>query len=223
MRLLVCCEESQRVCSEFRKKGWESFSCDIQDCLGGHPEWHIKSDVLPLLNGFCAFTTCDGTSHYVSSEWDLIIAHPPCTFLSNAGAVRMFTKPGVVNTERLKNALAARSFFLKILNSNCSHICVENPVPLSIVGLPLKTQIIQPYFFGDPFSKKTYLWLKGLNHLKSTCVLSEHSTFVTKVHSAKIRSKTFPGIAAAMADQWSSFDDYVPGFVFDSSDQLVFD
>ena len=221
--LLVCCEESQRVTIEFRKAGWTAFSCDIQDCSGGFPEWHIKGDCLSLINGCCSFTTCDGINHYISSQWDLIIAHPPCTYMSNAGAVRMFTKPGVVNNERLKKALAARSFFLKILNADCDHICVENPVPLSIVGLPPKTQIIQPYFFGDPYSKKTYLWLKGLNYLKPTCMLSEYSTFVTNVSSAKIRSKTFPGIAAAMAAQWSNFDDYLSGFVFDSSDQLIFD
>lgn len=193
MRVLVACEESQRVCIAFREKGHEAYSCDIQPCSGGHPEWHIQGDVLPLL----------------SENWDLLIAHPPCTFLSNAGAVRMFPN-GELNRERYEKALAAREFFYKFLNADVPRICVENSMPLSFLGLPKPDCIIQPWQFGQPYTKRTFLWLRNLPPLVPTELVygnilpwvSCHQQKKGIATSKKIRSKTFPGIARAMAEQW---------------------
>ena len=127
MNVLVACEESQAVCVEFRKKGHEAYSCDIIDCSGGHPEWHIKQDVVPLLNGNCTFHTCDGGEHVINGRWDMIIAFPPCTYLTNAGAVRMRVK-GQIVPERYKKAMEAKQFFMKILNSDCKKVAVEKKV-----------------------------------------------------------------------------------------------
>lgn len=217
MNVLVACEESQRVCVAFREKGHNAFSCDIIDCSGGHPEWHIKQDVLPLLNGRCEFTTCDGKLHTISGKWDLIIAHPPCTYLSNAAACRLYPKKGQLNNERYQKGLKAKEFFLKILSSDCEKIAVENPVQSKIFNMPKYTQEIQPYQFGHPVSKRTRLWLKNLPFLVPTNIVDCKSTFLPSNTSRKIkssygvcnrgsdsinRSKTFPGIAAAMAEQW---------------------
>lgn len=217
MKVLVACEESQRVCIEFRKRGHEAYSCDIIDCSGGHPEWHIKQDVLPLINGNCDFKTCDGVEHSIDGKWDLIIAHPPCTYMSKAGARFMYPTARNVNEERLKQAFEAKAFFMQFINAQCEKICVENPTPLKIVGLPKETQVIQPYMFGEPYSKRTLLWLKGLPKLEATNILKEYKPYLPSntggfargkcgsrgvVHNAKDASKTFPGIAAAMAEQW---------------------
>lgn len=198
MKVLVACEESQRVCLAFREKGHEAYSCDIQPCSGGHPEWHIRGDALELLK----------------LEWDMIIAHPPCTYLSNAGAVRMFPK-GKLDKERYVKALKAKEFFMKFLEADCPKICVENPMPLSIMNMPKPDCIIQPYEFGEAYSKRTYLWLKGLQPLMPTTVIvSGIRPWVDSTggkgrkgqrgiaRSQKERSKTFPGIAKAMAEQW---------------------
>ena len=219
MNVLIACEESQRVCTEFRKLGHNAFSCDIIPCSGGHPEWHIKQDVLPLLNGNCKFETMDGSGHTVSGKWDMIIAFPPCTYMSNAGACRMFPQKGKIDPERFAKAMEAKAFFMAFYNADCERISIENPVPLKIVGLPEKSQVIQPYQFGHPYTKKTYLWLKGLSNLISTDIVEPVGPWVCgnteiwkkqaakgivygKEKSAKERSKTFPGIAKAMAEQW---------------------
>lgn len=218
MNILIACEESQRVCKAFRDKGHRAFSCDIIEASGGYPEWHIKQDVLPLLNGNCTFKTCDGAEHKVEGKWDLIIAHPPCTYLSVAGAARLYPKKGVLDEERYKKGLEAKEFFMAMLNADCDKICVENPVQLTIFKMPKYTQQIQPYEFGHPYSKKTRLWLKGLPELKPTEVITEgivswvnggsKKADGTKrdnsgvSHSARERSKTFEGIALAMAEQW---------------------
>ena len=201
MRVLVACEESQEVCKAFRAKGHEAYSCDIQECSGGHPEWHIQGDVLPLLK----------------EKWDLIIAHPPCTYMSKAGARFMYLTAGNVNRERLEKALQAKDFFMKFMNADCDKICIENPTPLKIVGLPKESQVIQPYQFGHPYSKRTLLWLKGLPELKPTNILTEYTPYLPSntggfargeggsrgvAHNAKDASKTFRGIAQAMAEQW---------------------
>ena len=217
MNVLVACEESQEVCKAFRAKGHRAFSCDLQECSGGHPEWHIKGDVLPLLNGNCTFTTADTHTHTQEGRWDLIIAHPPCTYLSNAGAVRMRVK-GKIQTERLAKAMEGREFFLRCLNADCDRVAVENPTPMKIVQLPNCSQVIQPYEFGHPYSKRTCLWLRGLPPLMPTDILSYHEPWVNggskDAHGnyrkfqgrggrdQKTRSKTFPGIAKAMAEQW---------------------
>lgn len=218
MNVLVACEESQAVCIEFRKKGHEAYSCDIIDCSGGHPEWHIKQDVVPLLNGNCTFHTCDGGEHVINGRWDMIIAFPPCTYLTNAGAVRMRVK-GQIVPERYKKAMEAKQFFMKILNSDCKKVAVENPTPMKIVGLPPYTQAVQPWQFGHPYTKRTCLWLKGLPPLWSTEIVGEgvvpyvnggskdaHGNYRRfqgrRERDPKTRAKTFPGIAKAMAEQW---------------------
>lgn len=219
MKVLVACEESQSVCKAFRAKGHEAYSCDIQDCSGGHSEWHIKGDVLPLINGNVQFVTCDGKAHKINGKWDLLIAHPPCTYLSNAGACRLYPRKGQLSQERYKKGLQAKAFFMKLYNADCEHICVENPIPSKVFDLPKYTQIIQPYEFGHPYSKKTCLWLKNLPKLKPTQIVTENiiswvsggskdnygnprKQSGTKIRDAKTRSKTFPGIAKAMAEQW---------------------
>ena len=227
MKVLVACEESQAVCKAFREKGHEAFSCDIIECSGGHPEWHIQGDVLRLLNGDCNFYTLDGVKHVISGEWDLIIAHPPCTYLTNGGAVRMFRKEikeyppygkfQMVNVERLKQGMLGRDLFMAIMYARCKKIAIENPIPMSIYMLPPCQQVIQPYEYGDPYSKKTCLWLKGLPNLKPTNILTEYQPFINGgggrmekpnykgkqfAVGSSGRSKTFPGIARAMAEQW---------------------
>lgn len=157
MKVLVACEESQAVCKAFRAKGHEAYSCDIIECSGGHPEWHIQGDVLSLLQGFCLFETSDGTKHYINSKWDMIIAHPPCTYLSNAGACRLYKKfdgKSYLELERLNKGFDAREFFMKFLNANADRVAVENPIPSGVYRLPPYTQIIQPYEYGHPYSKK---------------------------------------------------------------------
>ena len=193
LKILVACEESQTVCKAFRAKGHEAYSCDILPCSDGHPEWHIQGDVLEQLN----------------QKWDLIIAHPPCTYLSNAGARFLYPK-GVLNKERLSKGLKAKEFFFKLLNADCPKICVENPIASKVYELPKYTQIIQPYYFGEPYQKKTCLWLKNLSVLKPTKMLPKPQS--TKVPGNWFnkggkqrqinRSKTFQGIANAMANEW---------------------
>lgn len=220
MRVLVACEESQRVCTAFRERGHEAFSCDIVECSGGHPEWHIQGDVIPLLNGDCTFCTSDTHTHTQSGPWDLIIAHPPCTDLCVSGA-RWFA-------EKQKNfrQQKAVAFFMHFVLANCDRIAVENPIGIMSTVYRKPDQMIQPYEFGHPYAKKTCLWLKGLEPLKPTCVVEPeriHSGGKSGGYSgtlwyardeegrilswndprtARERSKTFPGIAKAMAEQW---------------------
>ncbi len=217
MRVLVACEESQRVCMEFRRLGHEAYSCDIEPCSGGYPEWHIKADVLPLMNGNCSFRTMDGMEHRICGKWDMIIAFPPCTYMTNAGAVRMRVKGEIVQG-RYKKAMKAKEFFMRIMNADCEKVAIENPTPMKLVGLPPYTQAVQPYEFGHPYSKRTCLWLKGLPELKPTKILDHHEPYVNggckdahgnyrrfqgrKERDPKRRAKTFPGIAKAMAEQW---------------------
>lgn len=209
MRVLVACEESQAVTKEFRRLGHEAYSCDIINQSGGHPEWHIMQDVLPLLNGNCSFETTDGVQHSIDGRWDMIIAHPPCTYLSNAGA-RFLYPQGVLNEARLKKGLAAKEFFMKFLEADCKKVAIENPIPSKVYGLPKYSQIIQPWMFGHPFQKKTCLWLRGLKPLVPTNVVEiRQSTRVAGnwfnkggKDRQKNRAKTFPEIAKAMAEQW---------------------
>ena len=151
MKILVACEESQAVTIEMRKLGHEAYSCDIEPCSGGHPEWHIQVDALELLK----------------MKWDMILAFPPCTYLSNAGAKHLF-KGGKLNEERYQKGLQAKEFFLKFLNADCPKICFENPVSSRIYEMPTHTQEIQPYQFGNPVQKKTLLCLKWLTLFKTT-------------------------------------------------------
>jgi len=206
LKVLLACEESQTVTKAFRDLGHLAFSCDIQDCSGLYPEYHIKGDALELLK----------------YEWDLIIAFPPCTYMSNVGAVRMFPKKGQICWDRYEKGVQARKFFESFYKSPHTHIAIENPVPMRCIGLPAYSQIIQPYMFGDPYTKKTCLWLKNLPKLESTDLITEGLTGwvsggskdhkgeprrapTTTLRDAKSRSKTFPGIAKAMAEQWSEY------------------
>lgn len=177
MRVLVACEESQEVCKAFRERGHEAYSCDIQECSGGHPEWHIMGDVLPIINGNCEFVTVDGTKHKVDGKWDLLIAHPPCTYISNAGVRFLYPGgEGKLNEERLRKGIEATHFFLRFLWADCEKICVENPIPSTVYCLPRYSQIIQPWMFGHPFQKKTCLWLKGLPPLTATEICEERQS-----------------------------------------------
>lgn len=224
IRVLVACEESQEVCKAFRARGFEAYSCDIQECSGGHPEWHIKGDALMLINGSCSFTTMDGCTHTIEGKWDLMIAHPPCTYLSNAGAARLFKRidgKSYCELERLNLGFDGKEFFMRFFESNVPKICVENPIPSAVYRLPKYTQIIQPYEFGHPYSKKTCLWLKGLPELTPTNIVCPECSWVsggskkadgtprvnkgTVYRSSLIKSKTFPGIAQAMAEQWGNY------------------
>lgn len=221
MKILVACEESQAVTIEFRKLGHEAYSCDIEPCSGGHPEWHIQGDVLPLLNGNCSFNTANGNVHKIGCKWDMIIAFPPCTYLSNAGACRLYPKKGILNQERFQKGLKAKEFFMQFYNADCDRIAIENPVSSRVFQMPKHTQEIQPYQFGHPYTKKTRLWLKGLPSLEPTDILKPVGPYVpagtgrkdkTKYGSAKRgedaknRSKTFAGIAKAMAEQWGGLN-----------------
>jgi hypothetical protein len=214
LKVLVACEESQAVCKAFRELGHEAYSCDIQECSGGHPEWHIKGDVLPIINGRCEFATMDGEKHNIAGKWDLLIAHPPCTYISNAGVRFLYPGgKGVWNEERLKKGIEATHFFLRFLYAGCDRIAVENPIPSTVYCLPKYTQIIQPWMFGHPVQKKTCLWLKGLPNLVPTNISEERQSSKTAGNwfnhggkdRQKNRAKTFPGIAKAMGAQWSKY------------------
>lgn len=217
MKVLIACEESQEVCKAFRAFGHEAYSCDIQECSGGHPEWHIKGNVLPLLNGDCEFNTMDGKRHYISGRWDMIIAFPPCTKTSNAGA-RHLWKGGKLNIPRYYEGLCGKALFLAIRAADCDRVVIENPTPSKIFEYPEPTQKIQPYQFGHPFTKLTLLWEKGVEPLKPTNIVKPERTWCPSgsysgkhdekyrgmftTDRSKNRSKTFPGIALAMAEQW---------------------
>ena len=227
MNVLVACEESQEVCKAFRAKGHRAFSCDLQECSGGFPEWHIQGDVLKVINAervnptcdaWLNFITQDGTTHLIQGKWDLVIAHPPCTYISNAGA-RWLYAGGKLNEQRYQKGIDGKAFFMRFLEIDCPMVAVENPIPSTVFNLPPYTQIIQPYEYGEPWSKKTCLWLKGLPLLQPTYIVQDHKPYCSsgsysKSHdpkykgasrkggSAKRRSKTFPGIARAMAEQW---------------------
>ncbi len=204
MNILVACEESQAVTKEFRKLGHEAYSCDILECSGGHPEWHIQEDVTKLLK----------------EKWDMIIAFPPCTYLTVTGN-RWFNieKYGDKAIKRHQDREEAIKFFMMFANANCDKIAIENPVGIMSTEWRKPNQIIQPYEFGDPFEKKTCLWLKGLKKIEPTNVVkppprqkfksgkSMPSWYadawkLPKEERSKLRSKTFPGIAQAIAKQW---------------------
>lgn len=218
MKVLIACEESQRVCEAFRAKGHEAFSCDIQDCSGDHPEWHIKDDCLPLLNGNCEFRTVGGVRVKIDGKWDLIIAHPPCTYLTVTGNSWFdIQKYGDKARKRYSDRYKAIVFFMHFILADCERIAVENPVGIMNTAYRKPDCIVHPYFFGDDAKKKTCFWLKGLqpltatNMIEPTTVVTGHGTDspwhaytwnLPPDERSRERSKTFPGIAKAMADQW---------------------
>ena len=191
----------------FRELGHEAYSCDIQEPSGGHPEWHILGDVLPYINGRCEFTTMGGEHRMIDTSWDILIAHPPCTHLAVSG-MRWFSeglKPRNLIDE-------AAHFFMKFITADCPRIAVENPVCIMSTRYRKPDQIINPWQFGHPEQKKTCLWLKNLPPLQETNNVREYMltlpekerTRIWQLGSgrAKERSKTYPGIARAMAEQW---------------------
>ncbi len=215
MKILVACEESQAVTIELRKLGHEAYSCDIEPCSGGHPEWHLQQDVIPLLK----------------EKWDMIIAFPPCTYLTVAGN-RWFNveKYGDKAIKRIRDREEAIKFFMMFANADCEKIAIENPIGIMSTAWRKPDQKIQPWQFGHPHSKTTCLWLKNLPLLKPTEILEKpdsgwenqsfnkgtgkYGGFVNydenrkilawnNPKTAKIRSKTYPGIAKAMAEQWA--------------------
>lgn len=201
--VLIACEESQEVCKAFRARGFEAYSCDIQEPSGGHPEWHILGDVLPILGGQCTVTTMDGITHEIPGKWDLLIAHPPCTDLAVSGA-RWFA-------EKQKDMRQQRAcvLFMRFALADCKCVCVENPIGIMSSIYEKPTQIIQPWQFGHGEVKATCLWLKGLPPLIPTNIVDGREQRVWKMppgpERAKARSKTFPGIARAMAQQWGDY------------------
>lgn len=220
MRVLIACEESQRVCISFRERGHEAYSCDIMDCSGEHPEWHIKQDVLPLINGNCVFKTLDGHTHSIQGKWDLLIAHPPCTYLTVTGN-RWFNveRYGDKAIQRAKDREYAVAFFMAFANADCEHICIENPVGCMSTRWRKPDCIYNPYDFeGETECKKTCLWLKGLTPLKGTRAkplpkeqrtrgifqgcFDGKSISWNSPECSKMRSKTPYGVATAMAEQW---------------------
>lgn len=192
MKVLVACEESQVVTIAFRERGHTAFSCDIKECSGGHPEWHIKGDCVPVIE---------------HNSWDLIIAHPPCTYLAVSGACNMY-KNGIIDRSRYDKMIQARDFFMYFYNLTGVRVCIENPRAMRLADLPQYSQVIQPFQFGDNYTKQTLLWLKDLPYLIGDCVgIGKRKSVGCKswcdIHrNATQRSKTFTGIARAMAKQW---------------------
>ncbi len=213
MKILVGCEESQAVTIELRKLGHEAYSCDLLDCSGGHPEWHYKDDLFNVID---------------NEKWDMLIAHPPCTFLAVSGARWMYNKDGSVNEDRLEKQNNALDFVRKIMKSNIPKIAIENPISVISSKIRKPDQIVQPWQFGDKAQKSTCLWLKNLPLLEPTNIVSKgefKEWTCTKTGKKKrqalwyyeallaaktpqqrrtLRSKTFPGIAKAMAEQWTT-------------------
>jgi len=235
LHILVACEESQRICTEFRKHGHDAYSCDVQEPSGGHPEWHILGDVLPILNpdkesGCIEFDTMDGEQHTVG-KWDLIVAHPPCTYLSAAAARSHSLKctPLEKINERTMKRIESMTFFMAFANADCEHIAIENPRGIMNTAYRQPDQTIDPYMFAESIddaenyvTKRTCLWVKGLPELVGTGLpkpdneklfgrspSGKISNWVERQiggkDRAKNRSKTFPGIAAAIANQWGAY------------------
>lgn len=202
MKILVACEESQAVTIELRRLGHEAYSCDIIPCSGGHPEWHIMQNVLPLLNGNCSFKTMDGTEHSIETRWDMIIAFPPCTNICCSGQQWFYR--GLKDPDLREQGA---DFFMQFVNADCPKIAIENPVGVMSSRYRKPDQIIQPWQFGHGETKKTCLWLKGLPLLRPTDIVDGRYPRVWKMppspDRSKLRSKTYPGIAKAMAEQWA--------------------
>jgi len=220
MKVLIACEESQEVCKAFREKGHEAYSCDMVDCSGGHPEWHIKENCLPMINGGVVFKTVDGKSHECAGVWDLIIAHPPCTYLTSTGNRWFKDEFGMAARSRYLDRMDAIRLFMGFVLCSAKRVAIENPVGIMSGVYRKPDQIIQPYEYGHPSRKATCLWLRNLPLLKPTNIVepelkcyinkdgrltrysADYGTGYEKEASARRRSKTYSGIAKAMANQW---------------------
>ena len=200
-QVLIACESSQVLCSAFRKLGHEAYSCDIVPCYGEHPGWHIQADAREVVLGRSVFTLQNGDRVSVPGFWSLIIAHPPCTMLTHAGAVQFAN-----GSHTMEDVLQAANFFLTMLAAPCPMVAVENPAPLKVAQLPPYDQIVNPYDFGHKFSKRWCLWLRGLPPLLPTHarVLNHVSYLDHCSNRPRRRSHTFSGVADAMAEQWGS-------------------
>lgn len=241
-KVLIACEESQRACTAFRERGHEAYSCDIIEPSGGHPEWHILGDVLEIINpgyiskngercAFVTFSTMDNKYHAFPGKWDLIIAHPPCTYLSMVATRHHSLKCAPlekINARTLKR-IEAMAFFMQFANADCDRIAIENPRGVMNTAYRQPDQIIHPYMFAEStedsenyVTKATCLWLKGLPPLVGNSLPKPDNAVLFGRHPsgkprdweatqrggtrrAEIRSKTFPGIAAAMAEQWGTY------------------
>jgi hypothetical protein len=213
LKILVACEESQAITKEFRRLGYEAYSCDMLPCSGGHPKWHIQGDAI---------------KEAYSGKYDLMVAHPPCTYLAVSGARWMYNKDGTVNQDRLKNQNEALDFVKQLMEAPIKHIAIENPVSVISSKIRKPDDIIQPYMFGDKATKTTCLWLKNLPKLQATNVVEKGDFFewvdkngkkkrqaqwymdaLSKAKSPEerrtLRSKTFTGIAQAIATQYSDY------------------
>lgn len=214
LNVLIACEESQAECLAFRELGHKAYSCDVQMCRrGGNKAWHICGDCRPFLHGTTQFYTQDGKHHHIS-RWHLIIAHPPCTYLCKVGSQHLYkgklewvdSHIGriLVNPERYGNLLRAREFFMECLNANAPFVAVENPLPMALANLPQPDCFVQPFWFGDRWSKKTLYWLRNLPPIMPTIVNPE---FKQLVHCSrgKYRSRTSLPLARAIAQQWADY------------------
>jgi hypothetical protein len=223
MKVLIACEESQEVCKAFREREREAYSCDIQKCSGGHPEWHILQDARAVING--GVMRLQTGEKIVVDRWDLIIAHPPCTYLSNVATRHHSLKTAPINwiNARTLNRIEAMSFFMAFVNADCDRIAIENPVGVMNTCYRKPDQTIDPYMFSDGIedvenyvTKKTCFWLKGLEPLRGWCFEKPNNKELfgifpsgkvktwedTYSNDAVVRSKTFSGVAKAMAEQW---------------------
>lgn len=233
MNILVACEESQTVCAAFRKLGFNAYSCDLVECSGGHPEWHLLGDALEVIKNNGGVTQNGG--RVFVDKWDLMIAHPPCTYLTSSGAKWFYhpddkglpiedRRPHPKFPHRKEDQNAGAEFFMALYNSDIPYIAVENPVGVMSTRFRKPDQIVQPFMFGDQARKTTCLWLKGLPLLESTNVVDEGETLTfksgkrmqkwisdaltntkTAEERRRLRSKTFEGMAQAMAKQWGTF------------------
>ena len=212
LNVLIACEESQAECIAFRKLGHRAFSCDIQKARY-HDEWHIKGDVTPYLMGTTHFKTADGKRHRLT-HWDLIIAHPPCTYLCKVGSPWLYVEPDrwatvngkrvQINSGRWEAMKQAREFFMTCLNANAHYLAVENPIPMKAAQLPKPTTFLHPSWFGVKYTKKTLYWLKNLPPVMPTIEYPNPKEYV-RSSRGKYRSRTFPQVAEALAAQWSAY------------------
>ena len=230
LNVLIACEESQAVTKEFRALGHNAYSCDILPCSGGHPEWHFKSDVFSVIDERGGKLE-NGKAIYLKGNWDLMIAHPPCTYLALSGNRWLYNKDGSKNKERWDNQAKALNFVRALMDAPVKRIAIENPMSVISSQIRKPDQIVQPWMFGDKAQKSTCLWLKNLPLLKPTDIVDkgEFIEFVDKngkkkkqplwyyeaLRQAKtteerrtLRSKTFKGMAKAIAKQWSDFSNY---------------
>lgn len=212
--VLVACEESQAECSAFRALGHIAFSCDIQECRPkGNHEWHIHADVTPYLQGATQFTTQDGKTHNVP-QWDLIICHPPCTYLCKVGSLWLYVNPDrwiyfqgrhfQINKQRYRQLLDGRKFFYQCLQAKARYVAVENPIPMALARLPQPSCYADPSWFGCKYTKKTLYWLKNLPPIMPELINPNTKQFV-RSSPGKYRSRTFPELARAIAKQWSDY------------------